>query len=223
MHTQHTLKLSNKPSIQIVSSAGKSALENELDRVAAELNQLSRRFLRDNVLSGILSGLEDDIRQDAVLKAMEWYLKGTSGSKTDSKGKPENSWHAPRALSAALKFQKLRYVKSLSEESRRKKGFEDFTAGHCLHPFDLTPFEWPQPSVTEFIREGIEIAVRTGRISHANACVALLVYCEGVPATEVAKRRNVNRSAISQQLARVRHTLPEILETIEAPFLWQLH
>lgn len=186
----------------------RSDAEHELNLIAEELKQLSRRFLRDNVLPGDLAGLEDDIRQDAILTAMRWYMRGA-----------RNEWHAPRSMAAALRIQKLRYARKCGKEgSLRNKLEQQSDAPQYLHPHELQPWQWPAQSQVEFIRVGIRLAAKCGRISHANASIARLVYCDQVPASEVAQRLKVSRGAISQQLRRVRHALPEVLARIEPTF-----
>jgi predicted DNA-binding protein YlxM (UPF0122 family) len=67
----------------------------------------------------------------------------------------------------------------------------------------------------EVVSRAIRIALRTGRISHLNATVALAVLVDETQINEIAKRRNVHRSSIHQHLTRVRHHIPDIIKDLE--------
>lgn len=188
---------------------------HELNQLAEHLNDLARTQLRNGVLGGVLRGWEDEIRQDAVLMVLEWHLRGQSSRACGSE--PETTRVSSRLLPSALRLTKLRFLRKLSGNQATAQLIEVSDGGYCLHHFRKPIDEWPEESVREMIRQAIYTAARTGRISQQNACVALLVYHDGVPVTEVARRLGRNRSAINQQLARVRRELAPILETIELP------
>lgn len=214
MHLQYNQQINNN-SNPISPTFGKS-VDCELNRVATELNLLARTFLRDGVLGGILVCLEDDIRQDAILLALKWFMKGNFSPAAEGEC-PPMPWHSARAMAAALKFTKLRYSKRLHKEAERKAGVDQDCDEGCPHYFDLKPNEWPEATVRELIRQAIHSVVRSGRVSQTNGCIALLVFHDGESVIQIAKRRGVHRTAINQRLVRVRRELKSIVGTIEMP------
>lgn len=189
----------------------------DLEQLGIELDTLARRSLRDGVLSGILQGHEDEVRQEAIILAFEWFFRPINEPKNSGNEIPESSWHAPRALAKALKFAKLRYRDSLSKNANLTVPVNEGNGGSILHPSDLLPSEWPESVTQEFVQKGIQTALKLGRISPANACVARLILLQGLPVPQIAKRLGVHRSAINQQRHRILKKLPAVFENIEAP------
>ena len=190
---------------------------HDLNNLAAELDGLARKALRDGVLQGPLAGQESAIRNDAVVLALQWFLQQTVSTKVPEGGPPDTPWHAPRAIAHALRFAKMRNARFILQGTRLLEPLAEFHGESTPHPSDLSPHDWPEPIARNVLCQGIRLAARSGRISHANASIARLVYLDGIPASHVAKRRGVHRSAIYQHLWRVEKVLPEILEYIEAP------
>lgn len=187
---------------------------DHLERVAEELVQLAGNRLRNHVLRGDLTGMEEDIRQDAVLLSLSRYLKHD----VESPGIPKYPWHAPREIAAALKIQKRDYLKSIK---RKREVMQRATyEGNAIqdHPARIRPCDWSSHAMRTMVRKAIMTALRKGRISHANAAVALGVFVERIPAKQMAERRNVHPSGIYQHLNRVRREISDIIDGIEVPF-----
>ena len=189
----------------------------DLDQLGIELDTLARRSLRDGVLRGILKGHEEEVRQDAILLALEWFFRPTNELETSEIEIPGSAWHAPRAMAKALKIAKLRYADSLSKSATLTQPINESNGGSTRHPSDLLPSEWPESVTQEFVRKGILVALKLGRISTANACVARLILLDQLPVPQVAKRLGVHRSAINQQRHRILKKLPAVFENMEAP------
>ena len=188
-----------------------------LDDLADELDGLARKSLRDGVLKGPLSGQESEIRNEAVILALQWFVRDADPAMPTNIEKPVPIWYAPRALAHALKIVKMRLVRSLTKGTLETVPINETNGGSTPHPSDLTPKEWPAAIAQEVLCRGICLAAKSGLISHANACIARLVYLDDMPISQVAIRRGVHRSAVSQQIWKVKRVLPEILETIEVP------
>lgn len=186
---------------------------DHLDCVAEELVQLARNRLRNHVLRGDLIGMEEDIRQDAVLLSLTWYLKQEGASPHVSK----YSWHAPREIAAALKIQKRDYLKSIK---RKKEMLQNVSYGQDStedHPSRIGACEWSSSTMRMVLRKAILTLLKSGRISVANAAVGLGLLIDGITVKEMAKRRGVSRSAIYQHLSRVRREVPDIIDGIDVP------
>ena len=215
MHPKNKRKNSNKHTNPKLPPFDAAEDWYELNQLAEHLDSLARTRLRDGVLDGLLRGHEEEVRQDAVLMVLEWYLKDqlnrTAGGETTA------AWVSGRSLPSALRITKLRMKRKLAQQQGRQTELDDSNVGTCLHHYYKTVDEWPRESAKEMIRQAICAAVSAGRISHKNACVALLVYQDEMPVTEVAGRLGRHRSAIKQQLDRVRREIGPILENIELP------
>ena len=186
---------------------------DHLDRVAEELVILAGNRLPNSVLRGILAGMEEDIRQDAVLLSLSWYLRQDGKSPSD----PKYRWHAPRAIAAALKIQKRDQMKSMKRKLEALQRASDEQTGMQDHPSRIRACDWSSSTMRLVIREAIVIALKQGRISLVNAAVGLGILIDGITAREMAQRRNVTRGAIYQHLSRVRQEMPDIIEGIEIP------
>jgi hypothetical protein len=186
---------------------------DHLDRVAEELIQLAETRLPNHVLRGILTGLEEDIRQESVLLSLSWYLR------QDGKppGEPNYQWHAPRAIAAALKIQKRDYMKSIKRKLEALQRVSDEQTAIKDHPSRIRTCDWSSSTMRMVVREAIVTALKQGRISLVNAAVGVGVLIDGITAREMAERRSVTRGTIYQHLGRVRSEIPDIIEGIEVP------
>jgi AcrR family transcriptional regulator len=190
-----------------------SKCPDHLDRVAEELIQLAEKRLPNNVLQGDLTGLEEDIRHDAILLCLSWYLR----QDREFPQVPNYLWLAPRAIAAALKIQKRDYLKSIRRRLETLQQMSDKSDVIVDHPTRLSTCDWSYSTMQTVLREAIRIALNNGRISLANAAVGLELLVNGVTAKELAKRRHVTPSAIYQHLSRVRREVPDIINGIEVP------
>lgn len=186
---------------------------DHLDAVAEELVQLAVNRLPDNVLRGDLTGLEQDIRQDAVLLSLSRYLKQDRGFPDV----PKYPWHAPREIAAALKIQKRDCLKSIKRKLETLQRVSDVQDAIVDHPTRLRTSDWSSSTMRMVLREAILTALMKGRISLANAAVGLGLFIDEITVKEMAKRRGVSRSAIYQHLSRVRREVPDIIDGIEVP------
>ncbi len=181
--------------------------------IARELTTLARMKLPDRVLSGVLKGYEEDIRQDSIVLALGWYLR----QKSDAESYPQYPWHAPRAIAGALRIQKRDHIKLLKRESEAILSLPVANSAKAYHPSLLLTCDWPHSAKQSVIRAAIRIALRDGRISTINAAVGIGMLVEGVPARELARQRKISPGAIYQHLGRVRRAIPDVIEGIEIP------
>ncbi len=188
--------------------------EEKLNQTAEELDALALTRLPDRVLRGALTGHEEDIRQNAIVLALGWYLR----QQTDPEFHPEYPWYAPRAIAAALGIQKRDHIKSLKREAEALLRLSVDRSATTYHPSLLPLCDWPSSAKQAVIRAAIRIALSDGLISTINAAVGIGLLVEGIPAKEMAKRWNISPSAIYQHLGRVRRAIPDIIDGIEIPF-----
>lgn len=183
---------------------------DSLEKIAEELTELALKRLPDGVLRGILTAQEEDIRQQAILLALTWYLQGDRFDPD----KPVEAWNAPRAIAGALKIIKRDTIKELlrKTECQYRMPVIDTTTSH---PVMVRACDWPMLVKRELCQEAIRVALRDRKISALSAAVAEAVYMHGIHASDLAKRRGVHRSSIYQQLSRAQPHLRKIIETIE--------
>lgn len=208
----------SKPSKKHTKSKSDPVVDPDLDLIARELDTLSRQRLPDRRLQDKLTGYEAEIRQDAILLALSWYLK----HETDEAHRVKYPWHPARSLAKALRIQKRDYRKALGNEQKRFCSLSVPDAIAPLHPVLKRPSDWSASTVEAMMREAIRIALRCGQITHANAAIALEVIVEGASVSEMADRLGTNRSNIYQHLSRVRRKTAEILDRMEVPLIGSL-
>lgn len=174
--------------------------------VAEELIRLAKTRLPNHVLKGVITGYEEDIRQDAVLLALRWYLRNN-----------EPDWNAPRAIAAALKYIKGDLLKLRNRESQIMRCMKDQLPITLPHPTQLSPCDWSDAKLKAMIHDAVSLAVKSDRISHACASISLRIYVDEISVKDLATQLNVHRSAIYQHLKRVRREIPDIIDDIEVP------
>ena len=217
MKTKHTQTVTQNKSTNI----SRERHLGKLDRLAEEIDSLVRGALKDGMLGGILCGHEGEIRQDAILLVLDWLMRGDRESaechvtgKKNSKG----PWNLSRLVAKALRFCKLRARRHLTAESIRNESLNELNGGFSIHPTDLAPWEWSASIRREMAMRGLHIAVRSGKLSHSNACVARLILDGRMSVEDVASRLKVTGNAIYQRLNRIRRILPDVIAEIEVPF-----
>lgn len=192
----------------------------DLDRLAREIDTVARGCLRDGVLGGILSGHEEDIRQDAILLILRWVLRGEQKShESDGKGSvgAKGPWNLSAVVASALRIGKLRMARRLAKEVQGRETLSETIPASCPHHSDLSPWDWSDPVRRDMALLALRIAVKSGQLSYSNECVAILILKGGMSVDEVADLLNVSRGAIYQQLRRVKRILPSIIEGMEPP------
>lgn len=189
--------------------------QNNLDQVAEELVQLAIKRLPNGVLQGNLRGLEEDIRQDAILLSLSWYMRQDKNSLKPS----AYPWLAPRAIAAALRIQKQAYSKHRKRELQAMQSISEVGVETQNHPTLVSMSNWPSPVMRSVIEEAIRVAANNKRISLLNASIALEIFVNLTPVSHLAKTLKIHRSSIYQHLSRVRREIPTIIDSIEI----QLH
>lgn len=213
MKKHYTKKSKLQNSKYQTEEVGNTEGQAELNQTAAELNSLARTRLRDKVLRGILKGYEDEIRQDAILLSLGWYVR----EKMSPDKYAKYSWCPPRAIAAALKIQKREYIKALKGKAEMLDRFSLELSGVNIHPSQVNVSAWPTSARRTVVQKAIRIALRNNQISAVNAVVGVGLLVDGIPARTLATRLKVSRSAIYQHLGRVRRAIPNIIESIDVP------
>jgi DNA-directed RNA polymerase specialized sigma subunit len=105
-------------------------------------------------------------------------------------------------------------------EHRRESTYHDeWDARITEHPYRLHEHDYPEQSLLRMFEAILNKCASNGTISTSNALVARMVYIESRTLVEVAKTLGVHRSAVSQQLRRVRIAVRDAATTTDPTFL----
>ncbi len=190
----------------------------DLEQVANQLDELARLKLRDGRLDGILRGYEADIRQESILLALDWYVRGQPQDSSGSGG--ETEWNAPKTIGGAMKLIRRRFVDAIKKQPANSTAvaITEWDLGSVMHPTDSLPHEWPEHHARAMVRQGISNALKCGHISLSNATVGRMVICDAVGTKVVAQRLKCHRSNVNQHVSKVRDAVAPMMEEIEVPF-----
>jgi hypothetical protein len=208
----------NNNSKQKKSIKGKLNRLDELDQIAAELDMICRRRLRDGeIQKGILAGMEPAIRQQTLIKAIGGFLeKNPDYIKARRSGNEVGVQAAmKKCVAIAMRYCKAQIKKELTQHECRNTELTEYNGGSCMHPSLITPSDWPADVKGRMVMISVNRAVRAGRLSAANAGIAEMVCVRGLRACEIALLLGVEPPAVSQQLRRVKKVLPEVMERVE--------
>ena len=123
-----------------------------------------------------------------------------------------------RLLWHALRFIKLRYARRLSKRPEHVQLDEDaMPVSLVLANPDTHPMSRRGHTQPTWLSKPSTKPPSVGRISTSNAAIALMVLQDGQSIGAIAKKLNLSRGAIHQQINRVRAALPAILEQNEEP------
>lgn len=184
--------------------------EKNIESVATDLDQHARSKLPDGTLKGILAGYDGDIRQHAILMALRWWSDHQS-AQTNS------NWHPRRSICYALRYAKLQYAEKLKR--RDEVPYDpNLDLSATDHPYRLQVHDYPPRVLLEMLDSILSKCLRHGSISPANALIAQFVYAEGRAVTDVANTLGIHRSAVYQQLRRVRIAVRDAAETTDPTF-----
>jgi hypothetical protein len=189
--------------------------KSQLDDIACELDSLARQRLPDKVLRGDLTGLEAEIRQDAILLALRWFLK----HQNDLQHRKIYPWNPIHAVAAALRISKREHLKEIRRDHDRRLSLPDYEGSVTVHPANFRQSDWSSTTILTLTQRAIWQAHLTRKITASNAAVALELLGGGISIADLAKRLGVHRSSIYQHLAKVKNQIPHIIDGMELPLI----
>ena len=201
-------------------ASNRSSCLAELDEMSAAFDRETRSRLPDGVLGGVLRNHEVEIRQDAVLILLKWYLEqhqGHTAGGARKRRKHHCCWNLRKAAAYALKYAKLRHIDRLATETGSHESLTEANGGVSQHAVDQPLWRLPRAVRQSMALCGIRRAADRCLISAGNADVARLVLEEGMSIKRVAAQHGVTRGAIYQQLRRVGAVVSAIMAEIEVP------
>ena len=214
-HQKHKTNHANK-----THTSNRTLSVEEIDRVVAAFDAATRSRLPDGVMGGVLRNHEAEIRQEAILIQLKWFLDYHQGIDAGGARKQRNRhhcWNFPKAAAHALKYAKLRHIDRLEAECGNQEPLTEANGGVCGHDSDCPLWRLPKAVRRAMALCGIRHAEHRGLISTDNADVASLILEAGMSVGGIAAQRGVTRGAIYQQLSRLRVVMPAVMAEIEVP------
>jgi len=190
-----------------------------LSNLGVAIDTECRQRLGDGSLSGLLQGQEAEIRQIACLNLLRNFLKGNRRLIDATAEGTESivSIELTKSVFAALRFSKLQLARSLYLDASRWVEFRESHGGTCPHPSQHSFSALPQQVRQRLALSSVRIAVDRRVLSESNALIAHMIIAEGLSVSKIAKRLQISRSSIYQQIRRIKKCLHEILENLEFP------
>lgn len=211
-----TIKYNKKPS-KIRTKSEASRLE-DIEQVATELDRIARKRLPDGVIKqGVLSGYEAEIRQEALIMAVDGFLQGNTGYQASSAERDEVaiSTAMERCMAITLQITKRRMASRLSRSQSKESQLTETNGGTRQHPSQCRPCDWPPDVKANVIMRSVVMAVNQGKLSVSNATIVSMVCERGMGVEDVAETWKVSRSAVYQQIQRVRRVIPDIIDQVD--------
>ena len=190
-----------------------------LSNLAVAIENECRLRPRDGGLRGLLQGQEAEIRQIACLNLLRNFLLGNRRliDATSEGNESSISLELSKSVFAALRFSRLQLARRLSLEASRRVEFRESHGGECPHSSQHSFFALPEDIRRELTLASVRIAVERGVLSKSNASIAHMIVAEGLSVSKIAERPSLSRSAVYQQIRRIKKCLPGILEEMEFP------
>jgi len=187
-------------------------------QTAKKMDKIMQRRLPDGVIiAGILKGFEPEIRQDALIMSLGGFLQGNIDYQNSyRKGDQQALLNSMEKCAAiTLRICKMRMKSLLANSKVKKVKFDDATLGKCCHPFQMPSAEWPPDLKAGVIMRAVGKSVKERKLSIANAAVASMIIVQGLSVKKIADLRKISRSAVYQQIQRIRRVLPKFIEEID--------
>jgi hypothetical protein len=186
----------------------------ELEKVATEINTIANKKFADGSLGRVLRGYESEIRQEAVIKVLRWYLKHHS-EENDS---DQSEWSPESSLNYAIKWSCLDYIRKSKKKLMKTNELDNTMVVSVQHPRCVPECEWTGDQVQTVVREAISRALESGKISRSNARIANMIVNDGDTVVSISKRLGILPGAVYQQINRVKKAVFPILDDIDISF-----
>jgi len=190
----------------------------ELETIAKKMDEICRKRLPDGVIGcGILKGREPEIRQEALILSVGGFLQQNAGYIDALQKNDEAAVRASmeKCMAIALSIAKRRMASRLIREMARTTQLTEENGGTCQHPAQGRPSDWPIDLKAIVIMRSVFKAVHQGKLSVPNALIMHMICERGMGVHDVAIVAGITRSAVYQQVWRVKRVLPDVMEQVE--------
>lgn len=190
----------------------------QLETIAKTMDEICRKRLPDGVIEcGILKGREPEIRQEALIMSVGGFLQQNAGYIDALQKNDEETVRASmeKCMAIALSIAKRRMASRLTRELARTTQLTEENGGTCQHPAQGQPSDWPIDLKATVIMRSVFKAVHQGKLSVPNALIMHMICERGMGVHDVAIVAGITKSAIYQQIWRVKRVLPEVMKEVE--------
>lgn len=190
----------------------------ELESIARKVDAICKRRLPDGVIrSGILKGMEPEIRQESLIMAVGGFLQKNADYLNAKLIHDEEaiSDSMEKCAAITLRICKVRIASRLGRTLTSHLPLTEANGGICHHPSQIKSTDWSSDKKAGAIMQAVCNAVRAGKLSVANASIVSMVCEQGMRVEEVAVVWKISRSAAYQQIRRVRKVIPEIIDEMD--------
>jgi hypothetical protein len=195
---------------------------DELEVIAKRMDEISRRRLPDGVIRcGVLKGMEPEVRQEALIISVGGYLQKNTDY-IDARQKNDDAAiqsSMEKCMAITLCNVKKRIASQLTHERARTKELTEENGGTGQHPSQTKPCDWLPDVKTVMIMRSVAKAVNQGKLSVPNALIMHMICERGMGVHDVAIVAGITKSAVYQQVWRIKRVLPEVMEQVEIPLL----
>ena len=208
----------NNSNKQKKPTKGKLNRLDDLDQIAAELDMICRRRLRDGAIQkGILAGMEPVIRQQTLIKAIGGFLAKNRDYIKARKSGNAAAVHAAmtKCVAIAMRYSKVQIAKEMIDHLSGYTELNESNGGACQHPSLMKPSDWPADLKASVVMIGVNRAVQEGRLSPANAVIVDMACVQGLRTCEVARMLGIKPPAVNRHVRRVKKVLPELMERVD--------
>lgn len=190
----------------------------QLETIAKTMDAICRKRLPDGVIEcGILKGSESEIRQEALIMSVGGFLEKNAGYIDAIQMNDEVIVRASmeKCMAIALSIAKRRMASRLTRDLARTTQLTEENGGTYQHPTQKKPSDLPIDVKAVVIMNSVFKAVHQGRLSVPNALIMHMICERGMGVHDVAIVAGITKSAVYQQIWRIKRVLPEVMEEVE--------
>ena len=194
----------------------KKAQEFEL-----ELNKTLKCWVPDGTQTGVLTGLESEIRQRAAILLIDRFLAGNAGltSSTPSGSVPESRKYLAQAINGAVKYSRQDILRYESGVAAKHEFREDINSlAFVPHPTQRrNVWELPLDLQLQLVLAGLRMAIREKEIPLKTVEMIRRMIKNGSSASDIARQLKISPQAVHQRLRKIGEYLWNHIEKTEFP------
>ncbi len=197
--------------------------EKTREKLACELEEALLLALPTGRNTGIMTGTEDEIRQESNLLLLGRYLAGNDDliQATKKADLPATKKQIRKSLNGAIRATSRTLLRSLQKDRKKHhycESIEDHPLAICKHPAERrTLWELPYEAQRELVFATLRMAIVEKRLAEQNVQLLVTMVKESLSQTDIAQARGVTRQAINQRIAPVREYLRTRIANQEFP------
>jgi len=186
-----------------------------------ELNKTLKCWVPDGTQTGVLTGLESEIRQRAAILLIDRFLAGNAGltSSTPSGSVPESRKYLAQAINRAVKYSRQAILRYESGVASKHEFREDINSlAFVTHPTQhRNVWELPLDLQLQLVLGGLRMAIREKEIPLKTVEMIRFMIKNGTSASDIARQLKISPQAVHQRLRKSGEYLWNHIEKTEFP------